>query len=155
MNNNKKPWNAKRYRQKSGGYEFLLSGTKIRTIRFGMSAVEIGLDDEFSTLISLRMNFTLTQNATGQHSNIKDTVSASPLLQLIGSEIESIVADKSGFLHMKSKDGMEIQAPNEASEFRFEAWEISDGHGFLAVCAIGGTVSIWEPHSAQLQILRN
>ncbi len=142
----KKPWNTQRFREKSGGYQFLYGGQKIFKLKLSAGEIELDLWDDFSTVISLGMKFDFVQHGQTRQLNAEDVVSLAPLLQLIGCEIESIVAGKSGFLHLRFSNKIEIQVPSDAGEFRFEAWQIADKHGFLAVCAVGGTVSIWDPH---------
>ena len=150
MNIPKQPWNTKRYVQKSGGYEFLFGGKKIHKIQFGVGEVKLSFWDDFHTKISFGMKFDFVQHNQTQEFEASDVPSLAPLLQLVGSEIESVFADDSGFLHLHFDNKIQIQAPSNAEEFRFEAWEITDGHGFSVVCAVGGTTTIWDPHSAKL-----
>lgn len=150
MNTLKQPWNSKRYLQRSGGYEFLFSGKKVHKIQFGAGQIKLSLWDDFFTKISFGMKFDFVQQKQTQQLTASEVVSLVPLLQLVGTEIESAFADESGFLHLRFNNGIEIRDPSNEEEFRFEAWEITDGHGFLVVCAVGGTTTIWDPHSPKL-----
>lgn len=112
--------------------------------------MKLTLWDDFFTTISFGMEFDFVQQNQSQRLAAVNVVSLSPLLQLVDCEIESAVADENGFLHLRFNNGIQIQAPSDAGEFRFEAWEITDGHGFLVVCAVGGTVTIWDPYVPKL-----
>ncbi len=151
-----KPWDAPRFEEKENGFEFFLSNTVVIFMQFGGSNIDLSLDDNFSTYIRLAMPFVWKQ---GNHAQVFDPEKAlnpaevltlAPLLSLMRKRIAKVEATKTGFLFITFEDGDEVKVPSDEEGHIYEAWQIGDRHDFLAVCAVGGGISIFLPQDKRL-----
>ena len=139
-----KMWNAKRFNKDGGRLDFAIAGALVDHVRFGGN-VRLDFNDDFKTRVELWMPFSLTQYDQTLRLQPKDTTALAPLLSLPGCRLVKAVADRSGFLTMEFDNDMTLMAPADQDAFEYEAWQLTDLHGFHVVCAIGGQLSIWLP----------
>jgi hypothetical protein len=139
-----RPWNAKRFHQKGKVYEFAFAGAKVASLRIG-GPFQIFLGDDFATRIDLWMPFAMSQFGQSQNYDPSEPTALAPLLGLIGSTVVKASAGDAVPLTLEFNNGMTIEAPLELSSYQWEAWQITDEHGFSVVCRIGGDLEICLP----------
>lgn len=144
------PWEEKRFEETEDGYKFSLVGRKVIFIQFGGATVDLTLSGDPQPKIRLGMPFVWKQAEDCQVLDPAKVISLAPLLALVSASIDNVSAAKKGFLFLRFDNGTSIEAPVGEDGHDYEAWEIKDNKGFLAVCAIGGDVFFFLPEDARL-----
>ncbi len=135
----------KRFKETEDGCEFLLAGQQVILIQFGCFYVDLTVGTQESVYIRLGMPFAWRHEDASQVFDPADVPSLAPLLPLVGTFVQKVTATKSGFLSLAFSNGVSIEAPTGEDGHDYEAWQISDSQGFLAVCAVGGEVFFFLP----------
>lgn len=71
-----------------------------------------------------------------------EPASLSPLLGIIRSSVEKVVAHKSGRLEITFADGLILSVESDAS---YESWQLTDNFGTRIVSIPGGGLATWLP----------
>lgn len=139
-----KPWNEKRFAQEGKRFKFAFAGSKVVTLSVG-GGVRLGLGDDFATQIELSMPFTFSQFGQSTRHNPGEPTTLAPLLELVGATLIKAEAADQSPLFLSFDNGMTVEAPSAPEDYQWEAWSITDRHGFHVVCQIGGDLAIWLP----------
>jgi hypothetical protein len=95
-----------------------------------------------STVVRIEGEFTIVERGQACRLTPSEPRGLGPAVALFGQVVSSARVSEKGRLEIAFDDGRSMRVEPDT---RYEAWEFFGPGGMRAVCAPGGTISVWQP----------
>ncbi|MGE2736061.1 DUF6188 family protein [Mycolicibacterium vaccae] len=120
-----------------------LSGTVLESV-----LIDYTLRMQFSEVYFIVVGSPFSATLAGEHISLSPEEDADeafrPIYELVGETVQDAVADDSGTLRVRFRNGTQLEVPPDEE---YEAWNVSGPNGALVVCMPGGELAIWSGDS--------
>lgn len=121
-----------------------LAGSQVDQIRIG-GGLSILFSKEFTwSTLGIHSWFELRRrdHAVSLLSGTVEPVALAPLLELVGTRVDSATVEEREELRLDFANGTSLRVLVDP---KFEAWEFAASDGQRVVCAAGGELTVWSP----------